>query len=330
MRLRTFTAATMPKAMELVRQDMGDDAIIVASEQEHEDGTYTVTAAIEDAPDIDDEIPPSKDDVVSINPQTRLSFLRQVLLAHGLPQHVLEPLLRSADTFVNTDATMALAAAIDDRVNFSPIDFDQQSTPIMLVGAPGAGKTITAAKLAAHAKLSGHSVFIATTNVKRAGGIEQLQAFTCILGLDLVAVTSAKELKLHIAQIQQADLAIIDTSGVNPFDDDDMQMIHEYASAVNAEILLVMAAGADAMESADTARAFSDLGAKRMIISRLDMTRRLGGILAAALVGRIAIANVSANPSVADGLSQINPVSLAHLIIPEDESDNQLRTKVAQ
>ena len=111
MRLRTFTAATMPKAMELVRQDMGEDAIIVASEQENEDSTYTVTAAIEDAPDIDDEIPPSKDDVVSINPQTRLSFLRQVLLAHGLPQHVLEPLLRSADTFVNTDATMALAAA---------------------------------------------------------------------------------------------------------------------------------------------------------------------------------------------------------------------------
>jgi len=107
-------------------------------------------------------------------------------------------------------------------------------------------------------------------------------------------------------------------------------MIHEYALAVNAEILFVMATGADAMETADTVRAFSDLEAKRMIISRLDMTRRLGGILAAALVGRIAIANVSVNPSVADGLSQINPVSLAHLIIPEDVSDNQSRTKVAQ
>ena len=200
----------------------------------------------------------------------------------------------------------------------------------MLVEAPGAGKTITATKLAAHAKLNGHSIFIATTKVKRAGGIEQLQAFTCILGLDLVAVTSAKELQLYIAQIQQADVPIFDTSGVNPFDDDDMQMIHEYALAVNAKILFVMATGADAMETADTARAFSDLEAKRMIISRLDMTRRLGGILAAALVGRIAIANVSVNPSVADGLSQINPVSLAHLIIPEDVSDNQSRTKVAQ
>jgi len=42
----------------------------------------------------------------------------------------------------------------------------------MLVEAPGAGKTITATKLAAHAKLNGHSIFIATTKVKRAGGIE--------------------------------------------------------------------------------------------------------------------------------------------------------------
>lgn len=330
MRLRTFTAATMPKAMELVRLDMGDDAIIVSSEHGHEDDAYIVTAAIEDTSEDEADFPTPEEDIVSINPQTRLSFLRQVLMAHGLPQHVLEPLIRSADILDNIDATMALAAAIDDRVDFSPIDFDQQPTPIMLVGAPGAGKTITAAKLAARAKLNGHSVFIATTDAKRAGGIEQLQAFTRILGLDLVAVTSAQELKLHIAQIQQADVAIIDTSGVNPFDEDDMQMVHEFASAVNAEILLVLAAGADAMESADTARAFSDLGAKRMVISRLDMTRRLGGILAAALVGRIAIANVSVNPSVADGLSQINPVSLAHLIVPEDETGDLSRTKVAQ
>jgi len=333
MRLRTFTAATMPEAMELVRLDMGDDAIIVSTEQSDDENSYTVSAAIEDEPEIDAEIAETEltaEEVVSINPQTRLSFLRQVLMAHGLPQHVLEPLIRSADILDNIDATMALAAAIDDRVDFSPIEFSGQPTPIMLAGPPGTGKTITAAKLAARAKLNGHSVFIATTDIKRAGGIEQLQAFTRILDLDLVAVDGARELKLHIAQMQQADVAIIDTSGVNPFDEDDMQLLHELASAANAEIMLVLAAGADAMESADTARAFSDLGAKRMVISRLDMTRRLGGILAAALVGRMAIANVSINPSVADGLSQINPVSLAHLIVPEDEADDQSRTKVAQ
>ena len=61
------------------------------------------------------------------------------------------------------------------------------------------------------------------------------------------------------------------------------------------------------------------------------MTRRLGGILAAALAGRIAIANVSINPQVADGLSRINPVSLAQLIVPDtDDTGEPIQKKAAQ
>lgn len=333
MRLRNYTARTMPEAMALVRADMGYDAIIVSTEVGTDDQACCVTAAIEDDYDIPEDT--SEPDEVTAQPvqmdlETRGLYLRQVLTAHGLPQHLCQQILRDCDLVENSDPVLALAAAIDMGAGFQPIDFDIQKRPLMLAGMPGAGKTITAAKLAAHARFAGKSVFIASTDAKRAGGVEQLAAFTRILELDLVTAPGAEALAGHIDAIGTADAGIIDTAGVNPFDMDDMQSLRALAAAVDAELVLVLAAGADAMESADTARAFAAIGARRMVISRLDMTRRLGGILAAALAGGVSIANVSINPQVADGLSRLNPVSLAQLMIPEGEPSEPIQKKAAQ
>ena len=328
MRLRTYTALTMPEAMELVRRDMGTDAIIISTRIDDDDHLCWISAAIEeDDPDFIEGLAPEAEP--QMDPDTRRQFLRQVLTAHGLPAPVLEQLLRDTDLVSEADPALAMAAAIDLGITFRPIDVAAQDKPLLLAGIPGAGKTITAAKLCAHAHFAGRSVFVASTDTKRAGGIEQLQAFTRILGLDLVTAESPDALAGYRDAIERADIAIIDTAGVNPFDPDDMAALQRFAEAVDGEILLVMAAGADAMESADTAQAFADIGARRMVISCLDLTRRLGGILAAALIGRIAIANVSVNPQVADGLSRINPVSLAHLIVPDDEAHEQPQQKVA-
>ncbi len=333
MRLRNYTARTMPEAMALVRADMGDDAIIVSTEVGTHDQTCCVTAAIEDDNDIPEDISEPDETVtpaIQMDMETRGLYLRQVLTAHGLPQHLCEQILRDCDLVENTDPVLALAAAIDMGASFQPIDFDNQKRPLMLAGMPGAGKTITAAKLAAHARFAGKNVFIASTDAKRAGGVEQLAAFTRILELDLVTAPGAEALAGHIDAIRAAEAGIIDTAGVNPFDMDDMQSLRALAAAIDAELVLVLAAGADAMESADTARAFAAIGARRMVISRLDMTRRLGGIVAAALSGGVSIANVSINPQVADGLSRLNPVSLAQLMIPEGEPSEPIQKKAAQ
>ena len=85
--------------------------------------------------------------------------------------------------------------------------------------------------------------------------------------------------------------------------------------------MLVLAAGGDALEAADIAREFSRIGATRLVVTRLDMTRRLGSILAAADAGKLSLSDVSINPDVAEGINPINPVSLARLIMPY--TDNQ-------
>lgn len=317
----------MSEAMALVRDDMGEDAIIVSTQEGTDGVACRVTAAIEEDTEIDsvivsnsDNLPDDDDADLLDEIDDPVTFLRQVLTAHGLPQHLVNVMLRSAKDISQKDPGLALAAAIDAHISFRPIDAAALDRPIVLVGPPGAGKTITAAKLAAAAKLKRKKVQVVTADGKRAGGIEQLEAFTRILEIDLIAVTKAQELEVHMQSLSDADIVIVDTAGVNPFDDDDMRYVMEIAELLSAEPVLVLPAGGDAMESADIAAAFHGIGAERAIITRLDMTRRLGGVLAAALAGRLAIANASINPKVADGLNELNPVSLARMIVPGNDT----------
>lgn len=325
----------MSEAMAFVREDMGDDAIIVSTQQGADGLSCRVTAAIEEDAEIDaviasdheTEQPPEDDATFSVDDP--ITFLRQILTAHGLPPHLVDLLLRSASAADNNDPGLALAAAIDAHIAFRPIDVSDIKAPIILVGVPGAGKTITAAKLAAAAKLQGRRVGVVTADAKRAGGIEQLKAFTTILDIDLIAVANAEELQPHIQTLQDVDVVIVDTAGVNPFDDDDMRYVMSISEVLDGEPILVLPAGGDAMESADIAAAFNGIGSERMIVTRLDMTRRLGGILAGALAGRLAIANASINPRVADGLNTLNPVSLARLIVPNETHEDDEQTRAA-
>ena len=55
MRLRTYTALTMPEAMELVRRDMGTDAIIILTRIDDYDHLCWVSAAIEERDPLEDD-----------------------------------------------------------------------------------------------------------------------------------------------------------------------------------------------------------------------------------------------------------------------------------
>lgn len=329
MRLKTFTAPTMSDAMAMVRDDMGVDAIIVATQDGRDGAECRITAAVEDAP-----LPPEtvtvEESPASRDPAARDSYLRHVLIAHGLPFHMVRIVTDALAQYSDAEPLVALAAAIDTLGGFLPLDIRAPLRPLLLAGAPGAGKTIVAAKLAAQAKLAGRKPLIATTDTKRAGGIQQLEAYTRILGLDLLVLDTPNALAEAASKIKAADIAIVDTAGINAFDADDLAKLDAWAKLIDAEPLLVLAAGGDALDSADIGAAFHDIGAKRMIVTRIDMTRRLGSVLSAMIGGRIAIAGAGVNPGAADGIQRLNPVTLAGLILPDNDKPSTESARTIQ
>ena len=312
MRLKTFTAPSTSLAMRQVRREMGDEAIIVSTRRSK--GVIRVTAALDT---------PRSEDVLAD------AVVRRALSYHGTPAPLAERLQRATATLQADDPVMGFAAALDANFAFQPLPVGAGERPIMLVGPPGAGKTVATAKLAARATLSGHAPAVISTDTRRAGGLDQLAAFTRILEIDLKDADSAEALAAAVAAGGSGLPIYVDTAGTNPFSDAEMSQLGGLAAAAAAEVVLVLAAGGDALEMADIAASFAAIGATRLLVTRLDMARRIGGVLAAGAGGGLKFCNVSITPDVADGLSPINPVSLARLIMPRVGAGEEIRYEAA-
>jgi flagellar biosynthesis protein FlhF len=304
MRLRTFTAATMSEAMALVRARLGADAIIVSTE-EGDDGATRVTAAVEHA---ERPSPVVEPDVIDV--------LNEALSGHGLSPILVEKILCAALPFETDDPLLALSSAFATFFTFAPIEARR---PVLLVGPPGAGKTVSIAKLATRAVMAGQAVRLVTADTVRAGAIEQLEAFARVLQLPLHRAESAQRLAPIAAEAKPGEQLLIDTPGINPYSAGDRRELAVLIAESGAEPVLVLPAGGDAHDTVEMARIFRDLGATRLVVTRLDMVQRLGSVIAAADGLRLSFAEAGISPDIAKGLAAFNPVVLARLLLPKPE-----------
>ncbi len=324
MRLKTYSAPSMAKAMAQVREELGEDAIIVSTRSGPGGRTVWLTAAIEEAPEADDGglFDGWRDDDEAPAPASAGSLIGDALAFHGVPGWLRERAGRLLADRRDAEPAVVLAGAFDRLLSFEPLDEKRQTAPVMLVGAPGAGKTIACAKLLLRAKRAGRPVVAVGADARRAGALEQLQAFTRILDVPLIAADGRKALQAALAQAAGA-LAIIDTAGVNPFRDQDVAELSALITAARAEPLLVTPVGADVVETAEQAQIFAALGARRFLASKLDLSRRFGAMLAAAAAGPLAIAGVGISGDVADPFAALTPHALARLLLPPADATSE-------
>lgn len=327
MRMKTILAPSMPEAMKMVRAELGDDAVIISTQKVENGQGFRVVAAIEG-----EEADGGFEPLYTGRPQPRdaIEEVAEALERQGVPGVLAERLLRAASPYAEKlsraasqmaiDApVMTLAAALDALFSFKPLPLAQSRRPLMFVGPPGSGKTIAVAKLAARAVLADHAVNIISCDTLRAGGVEQLGAFTRILDIDLQTALDGQQLRdaLLAGRINDTgELTLIDTGATNPLDIDQLDDLERLISAaVDCDIVLVLAAGMDSAEAAETAAMFAELGASRLLVTRLDAARRLGALLHAADIGKFALCEASDTPTVADGMRPLNPLTLAQLLL---------------
>jgi len=184
-------------------------------------------------------------------------------------------------------------------LSFAPLPLDD---PLVFVGPPGAGKTLTVARLATRLVMTGTIPLVITADGKRAGATEELAAFTKLLGINLIVASHPATLTRAIGQ--RSGPALIDTPGCNPFDPGLLAEVTELVGAASGTMVLVLPAGLDPGEASDLARAFVAAGSRYLIATRLDFAHRLGGVLAAAGTG-LALAEAGVGPGAADGLQPI-------------------------
>ena len=327
MRLKSFYAKTVTEAMQMIRDTLGEDAIIVATREENGGKAVRVTAAVEKDrfetyDDFDREEADGHDSGwLQYDSEEEdggvAEALTEIMLKHSVPEEITDQVISCATVVGLEQPHIALVAALEHLFVFRPLSQKPSTKATMLVGPPGSGKTLAAAKLAARAVMNGQKASVITTDTLRAGGIEQLAAFTKILNIPLQKANNARELKRALDLSGDADLIVVDSGGFNPFRSDEMRDLARLMAAGDIDPVLVMPAGADADECGEIARIYAALGVRQLLATRLDIGRRLGGLMAAAHYGGLIFAEASDTSQVAEGLFALSPDRLANLLMPQ-------------
>ena len=286
MRLRTIRAPRMADAMAMLRAELGEDAVILSTRRVA--GGVELTAAQE-----------TEDEPLVIAPEAAApAALPPELRRHNMPPVLAQRL---------AGAPLRTALAQEFRFTRLPLD----PGPLLLAGPPGAGKTLSAAKLATRLVLAGTPPLLVTADGRRAGAAEQLAAFARVLGLSLAVAATPAALAKALARRAPGQPALVDMPGCDPFDAAAARRHAALADVVRGAAVLVLPAGLDAEEAAETARAFHLLGCRHLLPTRLDATRRLGGVLAAAAAADLALTEAGTGQDAATGLTRLDADWLA-------------------
>lgn len=339
MQLRTFLAKDMREALAEVRTAMGPDAVIVAS-QSAKGGGVMVRAALEEPEqplELVTEAPHPPQDVDAAFHDTMIRRLREkksalpgrrkfdrtellASFAHNrLPESLAHNLAEAAAKTGLGDMTLALAAAIDQKMISAPVDFINAKA-ILLAGPNGAGKTAVAAKLGAHARLAGRMVRLIAHDVTGAGAVARLKEFADHLDAQIVTAESAFALSSVVdSAVRDGVVAIIDTAGFDPRQPKAANAFAALSQIEPVEIIGVISCLTDSEEAAEIAAALGKIGASRLILTAADLTRRMGALAAASTNPDLAVAFVTRSPFVAGELETLTPLALARLLVENAE-----------
>jgi flagellar biosynthesis protein FlhF len=208
------------------------------------------------------------------------------LRRHRLPELLIEDLVQLANGWPGYEPTEALACALAGRMKLDAIDLEK-ARGILLVGPQGSGKSAVAEKILRAAKLAGRVTY-------RTGAVEGLALF-------------------RSASHRPDTLTVMETEGFNPVNARATSAFSALGGIAGVDTIGVISATGDAEDAVDIVTA---LKLKRVIVTGLDRTRRLGALVAAVTCGaRLVHVTHGARPD--DALETLEPGALAEMLLAD-------------
>lgn len=333
MKMKQIQAANMQEAMKLAREQLGDDAVLLDQKSVVGGKGIIVTFAV------DEEEPIAFDDIPFEAPQPYIpraasaraeidhpafAIARDVLEYHQVPPALREKLLKRlqvADYIagaLNDVAERALADVLAAELRFTAIATGERLPPakaIMLVGTHGAGKTSTLAKFATELTLHKKPVVMVAADNERIGATDTLAGLCSLLKCGFVVAEDRAALKPIIKEYAGKAWVLIDSTGVNIYEFQQLKALGELAGLQGVEPILTCPAGMDAAEAQEMAGVLGFLGIERMIATKVDATRRLSSLFAAQQAGGLALANLADSAKPTQACAPASPAALARLML---------------
>lgn len=302
----------MAEAMAKVKQEFGDDAVILNSRQVKKGwfGLFAsqhveVIAALEKAPTTlkprkvagqtnrtvtklsDEQAKPAPTSSKSAQPTNEAIPSYSVMASRRLPEalaHV-EALLASEsfrtetwdetinELYYTTKSIEVVERYVRDQIKSVFLPVPDPKRYVMLVGPTGVGKTTSLAKLAAHYKLEhGLTVGLITTDTYRIAAIEQLKTYAEILDIPVEVAYDFDDFKRAKQLFARKDIILIDTAGRNFRDPAYIEQFERHHDFSETSLSLVLSLTSKMRDMEMIYRQFEPLPLGSLIFTKADET----------------------------------------------------------
>lgn len=187
---------------------------------------------------------------------------------------------------------------------------------IALVGATGSGKTTTLARLAARAVSQDKKISLITMDTQRVGAVEQLRSFSEILQAQFFVAHDGEALKEALERSGSSDLVLIDTAGRAPNDALALGQLRQALERVELdETHLVMPVNTRLPDARRMYRVYRSLRPNRLILTKLDETQALGGLLEIPQQVPLTVSYLTYGQRIPEDMEQATPEAVARLVV---------------
>ncbi len=321
MRIKSFFAASVEKAIQEARQELGPDAMLITSRRSSPEardlGAYEVVFGLQAAnaasvkprakapapADLSGELQILRSQLEEIKntlqgarplgnatPGAEELFSRLVSLdiSRNVARDVVAAAVRLRDQSPELSLEAHAAELVSKKLRFAPNLPEptlETGKVIVFIGPAGAGKTTTLIKIAIREGLANRlSLRILSVDPYRVAAHEKLRSFAGIIGVGFTAVNSVQEFAGAVEESRIKNVVLVDTPGYSP---SEIAQVKEIAGCLehtpNKQVHLVLPASMKQESMARFIRDYAALQPDCLLFTKLDETDSQGAILSTAL-----------------------------------------------
>jgi len=355
MKIKKFKAKNFSEALDMVKKELSEDAIILSTEEKKGIKPFVeVTAAVDydnapnshygpqgnqieqpaaansvqtqpkaEAPAFDNKLYEIKNEIGSL--RELMENMKNTGYNFSLPREKRAIMNFLSERSIREEFALRICEKARDVKHLSSLiaadikvkTGQTNKKAVMLIGPTGVGKTTTIAKLSARAMKEGKKVAIVNLDTYRIGAVEQIRIYARIMGIPLSIVASAQELEKSVTKsLESRDVVFIDTTGRNPRDEDHIKEILSICRmSIPVELHLLMSASCDDAFMIDAYRFYRKLPVDYLDFTKVDEAIRFGSLYNLLLTYQKPVAFVTTGQKVPDDIDFVTPEKLSHLIM---------------
>ncbi|MDA8161754.1 MAG: hypothetical protein M0022_02450 [Desulfobacteraceae bacterium] len=346
MNIRRFEALSINDALEMVRAEFGEDAVIMHTNRRRrrDEATGVIQNIVEVVAAIDHTS--QKETVRCQKEEERetAAALRGGGFIHSSPLLVIQDVLTwlgieprlqnglavrfmqgiSPDGEITRDLVFKWIHALVSQ-NIRVGDRAEGIGPglrLAMIGPTGVGKTTTIAKLAAKLKLkNGMDGVVVSADTYRLGAAEQLSRYARLMDIRFEAVRDQQELQRLFERYKSTDFILVDTTGRNLRDPRHEEELSALFSSQPALLgYAVLCATSKTEDIMAQIKFYSKFRLAGWIISKIDETASYGPLYAPIIWNQLPISYITNGQKVPEDMKEATKKELMALLLPSGGS----------